>query len=410
VAAELARRLSQAGVVSRDTLAHALLESSIQGVHLLQALATRDSSVVPALEAELSRIKCASVSGNLAIDYVQVLRLPIGLCKRLLAVPLQIDPMNSRWAVAAADPTDRHIAAEISYHLGGPVDVVRASLGAILNAVALTEERSELDNSIPLMDAYSGEERTPAFGTAAIMPLRRPSRWATGEFAKEPVRPTPRRGLSLPPVGNDDLQSEPPIPLVRPLPPRMTDEPARVHVSVTLRPKDPEFDPPRLDPSPIDYTAQEKIDEILSELEVMATAREVLQGFAAAVALVAERSAVFAVRSGQFHLEAVLPAHLQQQLSLGFDKSSVLNTACLAGYYLGPLARGTDSETLAQALEIGLDSEIYAVPVVVAERPAAVIVAGAIENTFAATQLIDKVALRGRAILEQLIQRRRQKR
>ena len=411
--ADLVRRLSQSGVVSRDTLAQALLESSMQGVHLLQTLCIRDSSLLPALEVELARFKCAGVSGNLAVDYVQVLRLPLGLCKRLLAVPLQVDATSSRWAAAAADPADRHVAAEISYHLGGPVDVFRASLEVILNAVALTEERSNQSTSMPLMDADGGDEHTPAFGTAAVMPLRRPpARWA-GDLISEPTRPTPRRGLSLPPVqAAEFFQSEPPIPLVRPLPPRLSEDPerGRAFARATLPPKEPELNLPRLELSPSASTPQEDANEILSGLEQKNTAREVLQGFASAVALVAGRAAVFAVRAGQFHLEVALPARLQQQLSVGFDKSSVLNTACLAGYYLGPLSKGTDSELLADALDIALESEVYAMPVVVAERPAAVIVAGLIENTFAATQLIDKIASRGGDILESMIQRRRQKR
>jgi len=415
VVAELVRCLSQAGVVSRDTMAQALLEASREGVHVLQKLASRHASVIPILEVELARGRHPTISGPLAIDYVQVLRLPIGLCKRLLAVPLQVDPTSSRWAVAAAEASDRHLAAEISYHLGGPVDVKRAPLSVILTAVALTEERPLNASLLPLMDSDIDEEHTPAFGTAAIMRLRRPSaRWGSSE-TNEPRSPTPRRGLSLPPLQTVELQSEPPIPLVRPLGPRSVEGP-----ELTVRARDPEVlrEPTKSDSpgpslevaSPSDATPQEKINQVLTHLESKATAREVLQGFALAVSMVASRAAVFAVRAGQFHLEEALPARLSQSLSLGFDQSSVLNTACLAGYFLGPLARGTDSEILARSLDIELDTEIYVVPVVVAERPAAVIVAGVIENTFAATQLIDKVASRGGAILEQMIQRRRQKR
>ena len=164
--AELVRRLSQAGVVSRDTLAQALIDSSTEGVHLLQKLAERHASILPSLEAELARIKGPRVKGPLAVDTVQALRLPNGLCRRLLAVPLQVEPTSSRWAIAVADLSDRHVAAEISYHLGGPVDAFRAPLAVILNAIAMTEGRAPGEFGMPLMDVV--DEDTPAFGTAAI--------------------------------------------------------------------------------------------------------------------------------------------------------------------------------------------------------------------------------------------------
>ena len=411
VVAELVRRLLQAGVVSRDTLAQALIDSSTERVHLLQKLAERHASILPALDAELARVKGPSVKGPLAIDVAQVLRLPSGLCKRLLAVPLQVEPTSSRWAIAVADLSNRHVMAEISYQLGGPVDAFRAPLAVILNAVILTEERPLDASELPLMDVE--DENTPAFGTSAVMPLRRPSgRWSLGEHAGEIRRLTPRRGLSLPPVQLAELPSEPPIPLVRPL--------SRRTVGVTERPpaieanehsvsetKAHRSSPHQEQPSPSGNTPQERTAEILEGLEGKRSPHDVLHGFGDAVSIVAGRSGVFAVRSGQFQLECVFPPNSVPKLTLPFAEPSVLQTACQAGYYLGPLARGALSDELAHALDISADSEIYIVPVVVAERPAALIVAGLIDNTFAATRLIDQIAKRGGAILERLVQRRR---
>ena len=162
-------------------------------------------------------------------------------------------------------------------------------------------------------------------------------------------------------------------------------------------------------PKPSGITPQERTESILADLQDKTSPRDVLAGFGLAVSTVAERAAVFAVRSGYFQLECVFPTSLAPTLSVPFADPSVLQTACQAGYYLGSLERSTYSDELANALDIAVDSEIYIVPVVVAERPAALIVAGSIDNTFAATRLIDTIATRGGAILERLVQRRRKR-
>ena len=412
--AELVRRLSQAGVVSRDTLAQALFESSTTGAHLLHVLAERNAETISLLEAELARDRGPNIAGPLPIDFLQVLRLPVGLCKRLLAVPLQVEATSSRWAIAVADISDRHVAAEISYHLGGPVDVRRAQLGVMLEAVALTEERPFKPSGYPLMEV--DDEHTPAFGTAAIMHLRRPSaRWSVSENSAEERRPTPRRGLSLPPVQATESQSEPPIPLVRPIPHRAVQVSESPRETPTVenaadQSSARQFQSRRELASPSGITPQEKTAEILSELENKKSPKEVLLGFGRAVSVVARRAAVFAVRSGNFELEYIFPAHLANKLSFSSTEPSVLQTACQAGYYLGPLPRGPQSDALVEALGIDADSEIYIVPVVVAERPAALIMAGLIDNTFAATRLIDQIAKRGSSILEKLVHQRRRPR
>lgn len=410
--AELVRRLSQAGVVSRDTLAQALIDSSTEGVHFLQKLVERHASVMPALDAELARIKGPSIKGALPVDTVQVLRLPNGLCRRLLAVPLQVEPTSSRWAVAVADLSDRHVAAEISYHLGGPVDAFRAPLAVIMHAIALTEGRSPGELEMPLMDVV--DEDTPAFGTAAIKPTRRSSaHWSFGEAVNEGRRLTPRRGLSLPPIQSAELQSEPPIPLVRPLLPRgagVTEIPPPFLAPEALATEARDASTVWEQEKPSGITPQERTESILVDLRNKTSPREVLFGLALATSTVARRAAVFAVRSGRFQLECVVPTNAAPPLSVPFADASVLQTACQAGYYLGSLERGVHADELAAALDVEADSEIYIVPVVVVERPAALIVAGSIDNTFAATRLIDSIAKRGGAILEQLVQRRRKQR
>ena len=77
---------------------------------------------------------------------------------------------------------------------------------------------------------------------------------------------------------------------------------------------------------------------------------------------------------------------------------------------MGPLKRGSQVEPLAEALDIATDAEIYVVPVVVAQRPAAMVVASELDNAFAATRLIDQVAVSIGQILQRLVQERREPR
>jgi hypothetical protein len=379
---------------------------------LLQVLADRYSQTAKKLEIELARDTGPSVTGELAIDFLQVLRLPPGLCKRLMVVPLQVEPTNCRWAIAVADPLDRHVVDEISYHLGGPVDVFRAPLGVILAAVAFTEERPLVPSNAPLLDDVD-DEHTPAFGTAAIMKLRRPAMHSrAGDDYPVERRPTLRRGLSLPPVQMAESESEPPIPLMRPIPHRSVGsgeprEEAAAGVNSTSDTRPRQTLPQLLHSFPSESTPKKRIAEILAELEKNQSPREVLLGFGRAVATVAKRAAVFAVRSGRFELECLLPINLALKLSVSGAEPSVLQMACQAGYYLGPLTRGANAESLAEALAVAKDSELYIVPILVAQRPALLMVAGLIDNTFAATRLIDHIAARGGEILDQLARRRR---
>ncbi len=267
---------------------------------------------------------------------------------------------------------------------------------------------------MPLLDV--DDEHTPAFGTAAIMPLRRPSaRWSIGDISSEERRPTPRRGLSLPPVLAAESPSEPPIPLVRPIAHRGGDildlpEVAAVDDPLPSETSTQQSSSQQEPPSPRASTPQERTSEILAELQDKQSPREVLLGFGLAVSEVAERAAVFVARSGQFELEYIFPPNLERKFCLSAAEPSVLQTACQAGYYLGPLARGSRADSLVEVLAMEPDNEIYIVPIVVGERPAALIVAGLIDNTFAATRLIDHIAKRVGAILEQLVHRRRQMR
>lgn len=154
---DLGRLLIDAGVVARAEVEAALFISVVRGIPFPRALVERGAISERALEAELER------RGGLALQQVSGSRelfakLPREICRRLGAVPTRVDPASGTVDVVAADPLDRHVAAELSFHLGMPVRVLRASMAAIEEAIRALE----LDGR-PTAPARRGRRVTPAF-------------------------------------------------------------------------------------------------------------------------------------------------------------------------------------------------------------------------------------------------------
>ncbi|WP_433937133.1 hypothetical protein AB3662_21065 [Sorangium cellulosum] len=135
---DLGRLLISAGAVSKAEVEAALFVAVLRGISFPRALIDRAAISERALEEELDR------RGGLALRQVVgarelVARLPRAMCRRLGAVPIRVDPGVGTVDVAAADPLDRHIADEFSFHLGAPVRIVRAPITAIEEAIRALE-------------------------------------------------------------------------------------------------------------------------------------------------------------------------------------------------------------------------------------------------------------------------------
>ncbi|AUX32801.1 hypothetical protein SOCE836_049480 [Sorangium cellulosum] len=138
VSLDLGRLLIAAGAVSKAEVEAALFVAVLRGISFPRALIDRAAISERALEAELER------RGGLALRQVVgardlVARLPRAMCRRLGAVPIRLDPGAGTVDVAAADPLDRHIADEFSFHLGAPVRIYRAPITAIEEAIRALE-------------------------------------------------------------------------------------------------------------------------------------------------------------------------------------------------------------------------------------------------------------------------------
>ncbi|HEU4534275.1 MAG TPA: hypothetical protein VFS00_09155 [Polyangiaceae bacterium] len=188
---DLARRLLATGLLQREDVQRLLLAHVLQGAPLLKVLL--DLGLVPAraIDDEYARAD-VKVLRRVYVHPDLVARLPFGLCLRLWALPLRRDAQTGRVDVAALDPFDRNVAAEMSFHFGGPVRVFRAPPAAMAEAL-----------------------RTLS-ATQGSRPPRRPAARLTPPYAEPPPG-----GLAPGLPRWSSLSSAPPIPLVRP---RLTGE------------------------------------------------------------------------------------------------------------------------------------------------------------------------------------------
>ncbi|MDI1479072.1 hypothetical protein [Polyangium sp. y55x31] len=135
---ELGRRLIAANLVTREKVQAALLLSVVRGIPFTRALVDRGAITEAELDEEIARY------AGPGLRHVQgapdlVAKLPRALCRRLCALPTRLDPFTGTVDVAAADPLDAHIEVEMSFHLGAPVRVLRAPIGAVEEAIRRIE-------------------------------------------------------------------------------------------------------------------------------------------------------------------------------------------------------------------------------------------------------------------------------
>jgi hypothetical protein len=171
---ELGRALLVSGAVSTESLAQALFAVATQGLPLARALVSVGAIGELRLEEELARANAPFVRHVRPVPELME-RLPAGICMRLAAIPVRLDPLTGTVDVAVLDAWDPHPAEEIGYQLHAPVRAVRASLDAMRDAMelypggmrALAAPMSAPPNRPEWMT------RTPAWGTPIFQGLGR---------------------------------------------------------------------------------------------------------------------------------------------------------------------------------------------------------------------------------------------
>jgi Type II secretion system (T2SS), protein E, N-terminal domain len=397
VTVELARRLIESGVPLADIEA-ALLLVVERGLSLPEALAERDAGLISRVEQELARSELPSVLTVRASPELFA-RLPVGMCRRLLAVPVHVDPRTGRVDVAAVEPLDPHIGQEFTYHLDQPVRVLHASHDAVKAAL----DRLQYGAKISVLPP--GRQPEPALRSDAPIPL---IKLDTGVRSDAPI-PLVRR--SMLPVRAPSVVpgSAAPGSLL----------PEVEGVALSWRSKPPPVDllagaaelskqaarapsvPPLAEQNPA--STRERLEEASSPEAVLELLRDCLAPAA---------SIVFAVKNASFDGRVASPAIEKRaavkQISLLSHQPSVLETALKSGFYLGPIPNTPNHRELREALPPDAVNEVYVTVVTVSERASLVWLLAGFEQSLDLTRRADEIALvAGRALARILRDRRR---
>lgn len=389
VAVVLGRALVAEGLVASRDLEAALYVALLRGVHLARALIDRGALRPSDLERALER------PGELFISRVAPVRdlydaLPRGLCKRLYALPIRLDGLTRTVDVATLDPLDAHVTAELGYHLGAPIRVIRAPFSAIDDVLRRLEPEAGGGSSVPERPPAATVRRvraTPAFGTES------PS---THPPAREHERPIPlvrKPHASMPPAAV--LDDEPVLPLRHSKVPPSARSVSLPPPAVAARGGGASSAPP----SPLVASGERLtlpdaslLFEALAEAPDMdAIVRIVLR----AQRQVARRVGVFAVRRDGFrgyacNVELGDPDAFKS-LQVPFEQPSVLATAVATGFYLGPIPRTKAHESLLELMETA--SPNVAVAVARARGvPAMMLLADELVDTLLGTRRMSELA------------------
>lgn len=142
MADELTRALLLEEVSTRRRIAEALFLSVTGGVPLLGTLVDTEAAPAEILARYLARTD-APFLRVVAPVLELVDMLPPGICARLLALPVRLDPVTGTIDVCVAHPEDPHPANELAFHLRAPVRVVRGTVAAIEEALRRLRLRND---------------------------------------------------------------------------------------------------------------------------------------------------------------------------------------------------------------------------------------------------------------------------
>lgn len=401
VSVELARRLLETGVVPADEIFAALSDSVSTGVPFVQALVTRGPETADLVDRELGRARGPVLSSvRIAIDLAT--QLPVGMCERLLAVPVGRAPSGAV-EVAVVDSYDPAVGVELSHQLGAPVSIVRAPLGEIL--LALDRYLDERDR------AAVRSTRTPAFGTRVprtdAAPTLRQAFRAVQEEGPDPNAPP------------GEHQSWPPIPLVRrSMPPLRTRvdtnpgvgadaaaAPASIHgmdetgtsILGLTRSKAP---PPAAPPSVREPNLQ-RLDSAESADELVQLLTDAAAGLSALVLVIALRGKLYEARGG---FPPTSPE--RTPLRLAPSPGGVLERALHDGHYLGYVPADPAHAELATWADRG---EIYLAPIRVGGRAPLCLLLAGLRSSLETTRHADAIARRAEQVLERIVLDRKRK-
>jgi hypothetical protein len=309
-----------------------------------------------------------------------VAKLPKGICRRLVALPIRLDPRTGTVDVAVADGRNPHAATEIGYFLGAPVRPVRARLTTLLAAIQKLEEIERSPQAPPVWAP------PPSGPRPALVPKETPL-WGTPIVTLDKIK----RDSSPPSV-------EMPIPLLRPI-----EDPD------TLREPEPTFDlvpSQRIRPAPLPLP---DLGPLLASLRTASDRDSILAIVLSGVHGLARRVAILVSKKDAYVGWSCSPefgsAKALRNVSIPTNVSSILATAAAGGMYLGPIYEA-DTHVPLLAIMGTATRDVAVCSVKVLDKTAMLILADELTDSALSTKHMDAIATAAGQALTRLLRRR----
>lgn len=355
----LARRLLSQGALERAGLHRALVEHVSRRVPLPRALVDAGVMSERALDELLSQSPAPSVRSVTPVSSL-LDKLPDGLCARLLAVPIRIEPGTGQVDVAAVDPFDPHVEAELGFHLGTKVRLVRASLslveGALRRALVLPDEDVRQSLSPRSMAPVTQTRTSTAPGPTLTAP-----------------RPPSIPDIDL--LQDADLLGEDPA---------YDDDEEPVLMLSQLKSST------GAGPTPVPQSPRAlDVGTVAAMLRRAGSRDEVMDALLGGLRAVARRVGVLAVRKREVQgfrcNDELALAREFREIVVALEGPSVFATALATGCYVGPVPFTPPHASLVRAIH-GASGDVAVLPISVSGKPALLVFLDEIGDVMIATR------------------------
>lgn len=378
----MVRRLLAGGLVPRAEIEVSLLQSVIREISLVQAFAMQRGEYGALLEQELARA---------SVPYLRRVHpkielcaaLPVGMCERLLALPVRQEAFTRTVDVAAVDPFDSHIQQEFSFHLDAPVRILRANLSDIVAALDGMHTGGAFAAGVSEM--LGVHEKTPAHGSEPPPPVGEAEIETQVQLAPAPARE---------PEASEN-PSQPPIPLVQ-----------RASDVSRLRASTPPEASEALTRSKLREADLVQVERQLAQTKSPDDVVELLVEHACpegSTLVFSVKSDGYLARSASFDVQGL------RDVSLPRSRPNVFQVALETGHYLGKLPETLVHALIRDLLAERLGPEVYVAPVLVSGRATLMVLSTGFERSFATTRRIDRLAAAAGDALERLLIERKKR-
>ncbi|HEY4102600.1 MAG TPA: hypothetical protein VGM44_01875 [Polyangiaceae bacterium] len=383
-----------------------------RGVSLTQAVNELYPDLVELLERALDRSEFPAIHTVRALPEV-VKKLPLGMCERLLALPVHRDTRSDRIDVAAVDVLDAHVATEFGFHLGVPIRILRAPFSELIAAL---EGLHAAGIFLPgLSRVLTGNRPDEAEADERAIEINEKPQAQPSEppipLVRKSLAPAKQRTVDAPQISPEiverERESEAPEPVLNLSRPkafsaeRAPAAPSQAEpATLPWRAPEPELAGP---PWAVEFEAAvAAIDRATSPEQVVAGLCDGLEPVHALVFAV--RGASFDVRAGSAALGA---ANELRALSVPSGNGSLLDAAARTGYYLGPQAQLAALKSLDGKWSVPRSAECYARAVNVSERPSLILMMVGFRDSTEATRRADVLARTAGSTLERIVRSRK---